>query len=81
MTRRPRLIPDSEELQQPGSADDHLPTLPCPRCQEWYTKIIDSRGAKKSRRIRRYTVWRRRECLTCRYRFTTRELLESDLHN
>ncbi|MAV28852.1 MAG: transcriptional regulator NrdR [Legionellales bacterium] len=43
----------------------------CPRCKEKETKVIDSRVAKELVCIRR-----RRECVACGYRFTTREYIE-----
>ena len=43
----------------------------CPRCKEKETKVTDSRVAKELACIRR-----RRSCLACQYRFTTREYIE-----
>ena len=43
----------------------------CPRCKEKETKVTDSRVAKELACIRR-----RRACLACDYRFTTREYIE-----
>jgi len=43
----------------------------CPFCQYHDTKVIDSRTRDGGRAIRR-----RRECLKCRRRFTTREQIE-----
>ena len=44
----------------------------CPYCGENRDKVVDSRGAQEGQTIRR-----RRECLACGKRFTTREHLES----
>lgn len=47
----------------------------CPKCGSRDDKVIDSRQSRDSSSIRR-----RRECLNCRYRFTTYEEIErSDL--
>ena len=47
----------------------------CPKCGSRDDKVIDSRQSRDSSSIRR-----RRECLKCRYRFTTYEEIErSDL--
>src|ERR1700751_1502950 len=47
----------------------------CPKCGSRDDKVIDSRQSRDSSSIRR-----RRECLKCRYRFTTYEEVErSDL--
>jgi transcriptional repressor NrdR len=43
----------------------------CPRCKEKETKVIDSRVSGEFASIRR-----RRACLACQYRFTTREYIE-----
>lgn len=43
----------------------------CPRCKEKETKVTDSRVVKELGCIRR-----RRACLACHYRFTTREFIE-----
>lgn len=43
----------------------------CPFCQDEETKVIDSRDTPESNAIRR-----RRECLTCKKRFTTFETIE-----
>lgn len=43
----------------------------CPRCQADDTKVVDSRLAEEGVSIRR-----RRQCLTCSYRFTTFERAE-----
>lgn len=43
----------------------------CPRCKEKDTKVTDSRVSGEFSSIRR-----RRACLTCQYRFTTREYIE-----
>lgn len=45
------------------------PKLYCPWCQHLYSKVVDSRPAKVE------GVWRRRECLRCRKRFTTEEIV------
>ena len=41
----------------------------CPRCQFVDSKVIDSRAQSSS-------IRRRRECLSCAYRFTTHERIE-----
>src|SRR5437763_15173633 len=47
----------------------------CPKCGSRDDKVIDSRQSRDSSSIRR-----RRECLSCGYRFTTYEAIErSDL--
>lgn len=43
----------------------------CPRCKEKETKVTDSRVARELACIRR-----RRACIACGYRFTTREYIE-----
>ena len=43
----------------------------CPKCGAIEGRVIDSRAAKEGDSIRR-----RRECLTCLYRFTTYEQIE-----
>ena len=42
--------------------------LPCPNCQQRNSHVTDSRGVKGG------YIWRRRECLSCHQRYTTREL-------
>jgi transcriptional repressor NrdR len=42
----------------------------CPECKKSDTKVLDSRDDDR-------TIRRRRECLRCRYRFTTYERVES----
>ncbi len=42
----------------------------CPECKKSDTKVLDSRDDTR-------TIRRRRECLRCRYRFTTHERIES----
>jgi transcriptional repressor NrdR len=46
----------------------------CPFCVSHETKVIDSRLADDGSQVRR-----RRECLACCQRFTTRELVELDM--
>lgn len=46
----------------------------CPACKEDNNKVIDSRMTEGGQAIRR-----RRECLTCKRRFTTKERLEEAL--
>ncbi|MFV0412914.1 MAG: transcriptional regulator NrdR [Oscillospiraceae bacterium] len=46
--------------------------MKCPYCNEADSKVIDSRPAYDSARIRR-----RRECLACGKRFTTYEIVET----
>lgn len=43
----------------------------CPYCQEFESRVIDSRSCENGNAIRR-----RRECLACKRRFTTYERLE-----
>lgn len=43
----------------------------CPKCHSLDDKVIDSRLCQEGERIRR-----RRECLSCHYRFTTYEEIE-----
>lgn len=45
--------------------------MKCPQCQALDTKVIESRDAGAGESIRR-----RRECISCGYRFTTYERLE-----
>ncbi len=45
--------------------------MKCPYCDHQESKVIDSRESKKGLSIRR-----RRECLSCRRRFTTYEKIE-----
>ena len=44
----------------------------CPYCAHLESKVVDSRPAEEGSSIRR-----RRECLACRKRFTTYEIVES----
>ena len=44
----------------------------CPYCAHLESKVVDSRPAEEGSSIRR-----RRECLSCRKRFTTYEIMES----
>lgn len=46
-------------------------TMKCPNCQQVETKVIESRDVANCESIRR-----RRECLSCQYRYTTYERLE-----
>ncbi len=46
--------------------------MKCPYCGYEESKVIDSRSADDGERIRR-----RRECLKCRKRFTTHEVIET----
>ncbi|MFI3250854.1 MAG: transcriptional regulator NrdR [Eubacteriales bacterium] len=46
--------------------------MKCPFCNHAESKVVDSRPAEENTAIRR-----RRECLSCSKRFTTRELLEA----
>jgi transcriptional repressor NrdR len=48
--------------------------LKCPRCGVDDNKVIDSRAGKDN-----YVIRRRRECLSCRSRFTTYERIEEEL--
>jgi transcriptional regulator NrdR family protein len=55
--------------------------MPCPHCGEsWESIVVDSRGGVRLPRTRgTLGVYRRRECVHCRERFTTYEVLA--LHN
>lgn len=46
--------------------------MKCPFCNHAESKVIDSRPAEENTSIRR-----RRECLSCAKRFTTREIMET----
>ena len=46
--------------------------MKCPYCAHLESKVVDSRPADEGSSIRR-----RRECLSCRKRFTTYEIMES----
>ena len=46
--------------------------MKCPYCGDEESKVIDSRPTEDGERIRR-----RRECLRCRMRFTTYEVVET----
>jgi len=46
--------------------------MKCPYCGEIENKVIDSRMTKEGNAVRR-----RRECLTCKHRFTTYERVEA----
>ena len=46
--------------------------MKCPYCANLESKVVDSRPADEGSSIRR-----RRECLSCRKRFTTYEIMES----
>ena len=48
--------------------------MKCPSCREPDTKVVDSRFQPDSNTIRR-----RRECLTCSWRFNTNEAVELDM--
>ncbi len=48
--------------------------MKCPRCGHGDNKVVDSRVGKDGDVIRR-----RRECLSCRVRFTTYERIEEEL--
>ncbi len=48
--------------------------MKCPRCSHDDNKVVDSRVGKEGDVIRR-----RRECLSCRKRFTTYERIEEEL--
>lgn len=48
--------------------------MKCPRCGHVDNKVVDSRAGKDGDVIRR-----RRECLSCRRRFTTYERIEEEL--
>lgn len=44
----------------------------CPKCKKEETRVVDSRDANEGREIRR-----RRECETCKFRFTTFERIDT----
>ncbi len=44
--------------------------MKCPKCDSERTKVTDKRNSGP-------TIWRRRECLDCGLRFTTRERTEN----
>jgi transcriptional repressor NrdR len=44
--------------------------MKCPYCRQGETKVIDSRGSDE------FVIRRRRQCLACDRRFTTREKIE-----
>jgi len=44
--------------------------MKCPFCRQGETKVIDSRGSEE------FEIRRRRQCLSCDRRFTTREKIE-----
>ena len=46
--------------------------MKCPYCGEVDSKVIDSRPTEDGEKIRR-----RRECLNCKKRFTTYEIVET----
>ena len=48
--------------------------MKCPRCGHGDNRVVDSRAGKDGTVIRR-----RRECLSCRRRFTTYERVEEEL--
>lgn len=50
---------------------DILPGVMCPSCRADDTKVVDSRVTHEGAAVRR-----RRECLTCSYRFTTFERVD-----
>ena len=45
--------------------------MKCPYCEHPESKVIDSRESKNG-----FTIRRRRECLSCKKRFTTYEIIE-----
>ena len=47
-------------------------TMSCPQCEHQVCRVTDSRSRKG------LSVRRRRECLSCRYRFTTLEIHEDE---
>ena len=65
--------PDRIAGKPPGCpAEKRRQTMRCPFCGFGESKVIDSRPAEEGSSIRR-----RRECLSCRKRFTTYETVES----
>lgn len=47
--------------------------LPCPSCDYRGSKVVDSRGSKGQ------YIRRRRECLKCAWRFSTREMITDEM--
>ena len=45
--------------------------MKCPKCRKTKSQVVDSRPAKD-----KFSIWRRRECLSCSTRFTTFEATE-----
>ena len=45
--------------------------MQCPNCQHTDSRVLESRSSENGQSIRR-----RRECLQCKYRFTTYERIE-----
>ena len=59
-----------------GPSSSTVPPVRCPKCQFEDTKVLDTRTGKIKTSIRR-----RRECLSCGYRFSTlEEVLREDLY-
>ena len=46
--------------------------MQCPKCKNDDTSVVDSRPTGETNR-------RRRQCVACGYRFTTREVMDDDL--
>lgn len=44
--------------------------LPCPHCGCWHSRVTNSRPG-----VHGGGVWRRRQCVSCRKRFTTEEVI------
>jgi hypothetical protein len=68
--------------KQKESADDRI-SLPCPICGETRNKVIDSRPTFYKQGLRPKLlptpfIRRRRECMKCGYRFTSRETVYED---
>lgn len=52
------------------------PTLPCPSCGSLESKVVRHRGGVKGLRARlqrKPSIYRRRECKACGWRYSTRE--------
>lgn len=54
-----------------GTTDRYCDGVHCPSCQADDTKVVDSRLAEEGTSVRR-----RRQCVSCSYRFTTFERVE-----
>lgn len=48
--------------------------MQCPKCNAFETSVVDSRSTGQTNR-------RRRQCVACGYRFTTREIIDEELQD